>query len=168
MSTERRIDRITQPEYLDGLADLPTEGVRAKLEECHEVETEVSFVRRLAQARLEILRAEVTRRETGGSVEDLIAALPKILGGDGPRTPPEQSRLPRHLAPSMDIEWSRGLEHLVADDTLVNLPTIPDDELRGILEQLEEFEHETSQSRKAVHRVIDTLDLEVGSRHKVS
>lgn len=168
MSTERRIDRILEPVYLAGYAELSLEDLRAKLDECHEIETEVSYVRRLAQARLEILRAERARREGGGTVEDLIAALPKILGGDGPRTPPEHSRLPRHLAPSMDIEWSRGLEHLVADDTLLNLPTISDDELANTLEQLLRFERETSESRRAVHRVIDTLDVEMGSRHKVS
>lgn len=168
MTTERRIDRILRPEYLDGVAEAPIGELRAKLEECHEIETEVSYVRRLAQARLEILRAEQRRRAEGGSVEDLIAALPQILGGDGPRTAPEQSRLPRHLAPSMDIEWSRGLEHLVADETLVNLPTLTDAELTGTLAELETFEQETSQSRRSVHRVIDRLDLEVGTRHAVS
>ena len=52
-------------------------------EECREVETELSYVRRLAQARIDIIRAEIDRRAAGGSLGDLIAALPEILADDG-------------------------------------------------------------------------------------
>lgn len=162
----RRIDRILQDDYLDQLAEKPLDEVRAMREECLEVETEVSYVRRLAQARIEILEAELERRVSGGSVGDLIAALPKIFADDRPRTSPPQSRLPRHLAPAMDIEWSRGLERLVADSTLVNLPKLPDAELREILAQLREFEQEVSGARRALHAVIDRLEVEIGARHK--
>ena len=50
-----------------------------------ELETEVSYVRRLTQARIDILEAEIERRATGGSLEDLIARLPQILADHGPR-----------------------------------------------------------------------------------
>lgn len=163
----RRMDRILEPGYLDGLESRSVEEVRALRTECVEVETEVSYVRRLAQARLEILEAELDRRAAGGSVGDLIAALPRILAGDGARSSPPNTRLPQPLAPSMAIEWSRGLERLVADDTLVNLPTLGEEELRETMGQLRVFERDVSEKRRALHRVIDALDLELGHRHRV-
>ena len=84
----RRIDIVLEPEYLDGLASVSDDDLQAMHEECMELETEVSYVRRLAQARIEILNAERERRATGGSVADLIAALPKILADPGPRPDP--------------------------------------------------------------------------------
>ena len=48
---------MLDPGYLDGIADAPDPVVRAKHDECTEVETEVSYVRRLAQARIEKLSA---------------------------------------------------------------------------------------------------------------
>ena len=54
-------------------------------EECAEAELALSYFRRLAQARMEILEAERARRERGGSVGDLVADLPRILSvGVGP------------------------------------------------------------------------------------
>ena len=131
MSTprRRRVDVMLSPEYLEGLGDRSLEEVRAMHEECLEVETEVSYVRRIAQARIDIVRAELDRRAAGGSVGDLLSALPRILADDTPRAAPEHSRLPRHLAPAPSIEWKRGLEHLITDANLVNLPTMSDESL---------------------------------------
>ncbi len=56
--------------------------------ECLELETEVSYVRRLTQARIDILEAEIGRRERGETMEDLIRALPTILADTGPRAAP--------------------------------------------------------------------------------
>jgi len=153
--------------YLDDLAAKPLDALRAMHEECLEVETEVSYVRRLAQARIDIVQAELERRAAGGSVEDLVARLPAILADDAPRADPAHSRLPRHLAPSMDIPWKRGLEHLITDATLVNLPTIADDELRETLEQLHTLEREMSERRRALHGIIDQIELELAARHRV-
>jgi len=161
----RRVDTMLEPEFLDGLAQRSIEDVRALHEECLTVETEVSFVRRLAQARIDIVEAELDRRARGGSIGDLLAALPDILSDDS-RAAPAESRLPRHLGPATDIPWRRGLEHLISDSTLVNLPTLSEDELRGTLEQLRELEHEVSGQRRALHRVIDSIEAELSERHK--
>ncbi len=163
----RRIDVMLEAEYLDGLDDRSIDDVRAMHEETMEVETELSYVRRLAQARIEIVNAELDRRAKGGSVGDLVAMLPKILADDHPRPDPATSRLPRHLAPSPDIEWRRGLEGLITDTTLVNLPTLSEEELRGTIAQLEELEGEVSGRRRALHGVIDRIEAELATRHKV-
>jgi hypothetical protein len=161
---QRRIDRMLDPAYAESFPDCSLDDLRAMHGECLEVETEVSFVRRLAQARIDILEAELDRRARGGSVGDLVAALPQILADQGPRTAPAESRLPRHLAPSMEIEWSRGLEHLISDATLVNLPTLSEEELRATLAQLRELEEEVSQRRRALHVVLDRMELALAER----
>ena len=112
--------------------------------ECAEIETEVSYVRRLAQARIDILQAEVERRAAGGSLGDLIDALPRILSDSGDRAPASATRLTNPLAPSMGNEWNRGLERLISDATLVNLPSLTDEEVASTIEQLHELEREVS------------------------
>jgi hypothetical protein len=161
----RRADVILEPSYVEGLADKPSDDVRAMREECLQVETEFSYVRRLAQARIDIIQAELARRAAGGPIGDLVAALPQILADDYPRPDPASSRIPRHFAPAPAIEWKRGLEHLIGDATLVNLPTLSEDELGVALEQLGELERETSERRRALHGVIDQIDGEVTARY---
>jgi hypothetical protein len=153
--------------YLDGLEAKPLDEVRTMHEECLEVETEVSYVRRLAQARIDIVRAELDRRSAGGSVGDLVAMLPQILADESPRTDPAHSRLPRHLAPSPEITWRRGLERLITDATLVNLPSLTEDELNDTVEQLRTLEGEMSERRRALHGVIDGIESNLAARHKV-
>jgi hypothetical protein len=164
---QRRVDVILDAAYLDDLGSRSIDEVREAHDLCLEVETEVAYVRRLAQARIDIVEAELDRRAQGGSIGDLVAALPDILAAEPTRPEPAAARLPRYLAPSMSIQWRRGLEHLIADATLVNLPTLPEDELRSTLVQLRELEIEASDRRRALHRVLDTVEAELVSRHKV-
>lgn len=155
------------PGFLAGLAGWPLEQVRRSHTECLEIETEVSYVRRVAQARVDIFEAELDRRARGDSVGDLIAALPEILADEGQRPPAERSRLPRKFAPSMDIPWRRGLERLISDGTLAKLPAVPDDDLRATIAQLGELERQASDQRRALHDVIDRIEADLAARHKV-
>ena len=111
MPEQRRLDRVLEPGYLDGLADRPVEEVSAMKGECTDLETEVSFVRRLAQGRIDILDAERDRRASGGSLEDLIGSLSKILADEGrgrrrrrPTCPSGWRRRPTSSGPG---GWSR-------------------------------------------------------------
>ncbi|MFM7271338.1 MAG: aerial mycelium formation protein [Actinomycetes bacterium] len=161
---ERRIDRILAPEYVADLDARDLDDLRAMRREAVEVETEVSYVRRLAQGRIEIVRAEVDRRRDGGTLSDLIARLPEILADQGPRPAAANARVPEILAPSMSITWSRGAERLIADDTLANLPTLSEDELTASLDALRALEQEVSGTRRQLHGVIDAIDAVLGPR----
>lgn len=163
----RRADVLVEPAYLEGIDAKDLDEVRAMHAECSEVETEVSYVRRLAQARIDIVQAELDRRAAGGSVGDLIAALPQILADPPPRPEAATSRLPRHLGPAPAIEWRRGLEYLISDATLVDLPGMDAADLTETLELLRRLESETSERRRQLHAVIDRLEREVASRHAV-
>src|SRR6185312_12625537 len=105
-----RSARVLDPDYLSALDASSIEELRAKHAECVELETEVSYVRRLTQARIDILEAEVQRRSSGGSLGDLIDKLPQILSDDGPRGNPASSHLPLQMAPEQDSEWAPALE----------------------------------------------------------
>ena len=75
----RRIDKVLDAEFLADLPDWPLDELRRRQADCLEIETEVSYVRRMTQARIDILEAEIDRRASGGSIADLIAAPPGIL-----------------------------------------------------------------------------------------
>ncbi len=160
----RRIDRILAPEYSDALDACSVDDLHTMERECLEVETEISYVRRLAQGRIDILEAERDRRAAGGTLGDLIAALPQILADDGPRTAPADTRAQSVLAPADGIEWNRGIERLVSDATLVNLPTLSEAELQATLGQLRELEHDMSARRRSLHAVIDGLTHAIAER----
>jgi hypothetical protein len=140
----RRIDEVLDSAFLTDLSEWPLDEPRRGHAEYLEIETEVLYVRRVTQARIDVLEAELDRRASGGSVGDLIAALPEILADEGPRAPAEKSRLTRRLA-SMDIKWRRGREHLITDDTLAKLPNLDDDELRSTIRELGQLERKVSE-----------------------
>lgn len=161
---KRRIDVILSGTYAEGLDEKSDDEVRSLRDVAREVETEFSFLRRLAQSRLDIFKAELDRREKGGSLADLIAALPSILASGDTRTSAPNSRLSSILAPAPSIEFKRGMETLVSDESLANLDRLTDDELNGTIEDLKKFEEEVSKTRKDLHEVIDKLESEIAQR----
>jgi hypothetical protein len=123
----------------------------------------MSYVRRLAQGRIDILEAERDRRAAGGTLGDLIAALPQILADDR-RTGQGDTRAQQVLAPADSIQWNRGLERLVNDATLANLPSLTDAELQATLGQLRDLEADVSGRRRAIHAVVDAVTHAVAAR----
>jgi hypothetical protein len=61
----RRIDKVLDPEFLVDLSEWPLDELCRRQAECLETETEVSYVRRMTQARIDILEAEIGRRASG-------------------------------------------------------------------------------------------------------
>ena len=164
MPEQRRLDRVLDPDYLSDLSERSVEDISAMKSECVDLETEFSFVRRLAQARMDILDAEQERRANGGSLEELIAGLSRILADEGPRPSPAQAHLPQRLAPSDEIRWTRGLEPLVGDSTLLRLPDLSDEELAEVRAQLGDLEREVSSARRSLHEVLHRLEQELAQR----
>lgn len=165
---QRRLDRALSPAYLEGLGERTVEELESMQTECVELETEASYVRRLAQARIDILEAERRRRESGGSFDELIAGLAGILADHGPRPAPAQAHLPQVLHPAAEIEWSRGLEPLVGDNTLVRLPDLSEAELDETERRLRELESEVSGMRHRLHEVLRALERERAARIQAS
>src|ERR671916_1234283 len=74
----RRIDRVLDPGYVEGLGRLALGEVRARRDDAAQEETDLSYLRRLLHARIDIVRAEQQRRRDGGSAP-VVADLTRIL-----------------------------------------------------------------------------------------
>ena len=164
----RLVERITDPDYLDGIGDKDLAELRAMREECREAELELSFERRLCQARIDILSAELERRAGGEDAGDLVSRLPQILSKDaGVRS--GESSLPNR-APDFSIPRNadiprRRVEEIVGEQTLARIPTLAADEIKGIIASLGEHERRVSERRRNVHEVIDALQGEIVRRY---
>jgi uncharacterized protein (DUF433 family) len=159
-----RSARVLDPSYLDDLASSTLDDLRVKHAECVELETEVSYVRRLTQARIDILEAEIERRANGGSIEDLIQHLPQILADPGPRGNPASSHLPLQLAPEQDSEWAPDLARF--DGVLANLPTLTPDQLQEAIAGLRLLERDVSDQRRELFAVIDRIDASLATQRR--
>ena len=164
MITTERVLRLLEPAYASDLTPCSLEELRAMHDESAQAELALSYYRRLAQARIEILEAEQARRATGGSVEDLIADLPNILGAESRSTVATTRGAPSADAPTMELHWPDGREQLVVDTTLAHLPTISADELADTITALRAFEGELSDLRGQLHLVIDAIDRVLADR----
>ncbi|RKS79988.1 hypothetical protein CLV35_0406 [Motilibacter peucedani] len=167
----RRIDRVLSSGYLENLAERDLDEVRTLRREAEQEESDLSYVRRLLQGRLDILRAEQTRRATGGepidegSEEDFVARLARTLADSGPRADQSHARLP-HVDPSRIGETRRRVEQLAAEVGFSDLGALSDDEIASAVSRLRAFEDEVSHSRRDVQTVVDACTAEIGRRYK--
>ncbi|HEV7523898.1 MAG TPA: hypothetical protein VGP92_02975 [Acidimicrobiia bacterium] len=164
MIPTERIQRLIDPAFVASLDGRPLDDLRAMKAECNDVENALSYRRRLAQARIEILEADHERRARGGTVEDLVRDLPRILSAESGRSSITDTRVPPPDAPALDLRWPDGREELIADTTLANLPLLPDAELDATLARLRDFERELSDLRRSIHDVIDSIEREIAAR----
>ena len=98
----RRIDRIRDASYLDGLDALSLEDLRARRDECLAEREYLSLLRRLVQGRAEILQAELALRSARETRDPSSIASPD----------PRRRRALRHLS-------RRGGEGRVAEEELL-------------------------------------------------
>jgi hypothetical protein len=71
---QRRIDRVLDPRFTDRVDQLGLAKLRTRREETEAEEADVSYLRRLLQGRLDVLRAELARRCRDGT-----AQVPQLL-----------------------------------------------------------------------------------------
>ena len=162
------LERILAPDYLQSLQERTLEQVRAMRTECQEVEVGLSYLRRLAQARLDIIGSELTRRTGGGDPHDLselISNLPQILA-DRVRSP-GVGRLPQQMAPAVsEADLSAQVDAIVDTDRLTALPDLDDEEVQSLRDALDAFEQEVSGRRRELHQRIDALQAEITRRYE--
>jgi hypothetical protein len=160
----RRVDRVLADDYLAGLGELPLPELRAMRIEAEQEETDVSYLRRMLQGRMDIVQGELARRRGEGS-GSLVDDLPRLLA-DAPSGGPRG--LGRHNAaePSRADSHRRRLEALIADLQLSDVPTRTDDELTRALTMLRDEEHMISERRREIQRVVDACHAEVARRYR--
>lgn len=161
------IDRLLASDYLGDLSARAIEEIRTMRAECQRVEVGLSYLRRLAQGRIDIVADELRRRSDGSPPTDLAALverLPSILAEHV--TSPGPGRLPTYLEPG-DLDEMRAPLDAVADTgALAGLPELSDDEVAAVLARLTELEQTVSSQRRALHEHIDALQAELTRRYK--
>lgn len=169
----RRIDRVLDPAFLEGLPELTLAELRERRHEADQEEVDLSYARRLLQGRLDILRAEQASRRGDGPLShgqphtdaEIVAALKEILTDEGTRQPP--LGLGRHMGaePSRVGENRREAERAVADIGGSDLTALTDADLALAIENLSALEHRLSASRRQVQVVMDGLTDEIARRY---
>jgi hypothetical protein len=114
----RRIDRIRDAAYLEGVGELSLEDLRARRDECLAEREYLSLLRRLVQGRAEILQAELASRGTDADAGPLVDRLAQILAGDEPQTQARGEAVRVGLPEEEMLLARRRVERIVADAKL--------------------------------------------------
>lgn len=134
-------------------------ALRAKLQNDDDA---VSYVRRLAQARLDMVQAEKRRRIDGASdsiSDDLTAILSTHLTGGTPRPPrPAEDFSDHPLSEQFEALSDRAGDH--------DLTSLTSEELVGYADALHEFEQARSHERRELFTRIDELSAELVRRYR--
>ena len=160
----RRIDRVLAEDYLTALGEQPLAEVRALRDEAEQEEVDLSYVRRLLQGRMDIVRAELARRD-GSSSQGLVEGLAQTLA-DEPRA--AARGLGRHstIEPSRVDSHRRYVEALVADVDLTDTAARDTDALLHALQVLADEEQGVSGKRREVQAVMDACQGEITRRYR--
>lgn len=160
----RRIDRVLDPAYTEGLTEHPLDEVRRRRDEAAQEETDLSYLRRLLHARIDIVRAEQRRRAEGGSVA-VVEQLVTILSANavGPATGHGRYST---VEPSRAEAHRRHVEALVSDVDLSDVGALSDERLAVALTTYQAEETSVSARRREVQAVMDTLNAEIAGRYQ--
>jgi hypothetical protein len=161
----RRIDRVLDPAFLADLASLSLPDVRDRRDVADQEEVDLSYLRRMLQGRLDIVRAEQARRVEGSGVGPLVETLSQVLSEDSRA---QAVGLGRHrtLEPSRAGESRRRVETIVADLGLSDPAGLDDTGLTRAVEVLVAEEVSISARRREVQAVLDALGEEIARRYR--
>lgn len=159
----RRVDRVLDPQFISGVRDIDLQELRRRRFEAEQEEADLSYLRRLLHGRIDILEAELQRREHH-SDKSLIEGLTAIL-----KDPVRTARgVSRHLnvEPTRMSEHRRLVERLVADPELSDVTLRSNEEINAALEHLKAHEKEVSEVRREVQEVVDLFATELTARYR--
>ena len=160
----RRIDRVLAEDFLTGVGEVALPELRQLRQDAEQEEVDLSYLRRMIQGRLDVIRAELNRREgkgTGNLVDDLAGIL-----ADEPRGPARG--MGRHVTvePSRADSHRRYVEALVADVDLSDVSARSIEELENAMQTLADEEKNLSGKRRKVQTVMDACSAEITRRYR--
>ena len=123
----------------------------------------VSYVRRVAQARVDLVRAEQHRRERGERSEDLSSELRVVLSSHLTSGAP---RPPRPVEDLGDNELSNELDRICAEHGFSRLDDLNPDELVAPERELTAYERRVSDDRRERFDRLDALSAELVRRYR--
>ncbi|WP_328872273.1 aerial mycelium formation protein [Streptomyces sp. NBC_00287] len=126
-------------------------------------EADLSYVRRLLQGRIDILRAELARRSPLGAAS-VVDRLPEIL-----RDAPARHRSSaRHvtLGTPHNEEYRRLASEMLAEVELSDVTARTDTELTDAMARLVRYEQQVSLRRQRLQRTADDCSAEIARRYR--
>ena len=123
----------------------------------------VSYVRRVAQARVDLVRAEQHRRERGERADDLSSELRVVLSSHLTSGSP---RPPRPVEDLGDNALSDELDAICAQHGFSRIEDLSVDELVALDEALTTFERRVSDDRRERFDRLDALSAELVRRYR--
>lgn len=150
--------------------------LRTLRREAQRDEADLSYVRRLLQGRIDILRAELARRggaanssgAGGGSVPGKTSALVDRLSEILTDAPARQRSSARHVTVGTPHgeEYRRLAAEMLAEVELSDLEARTDDELTAGLARLVRYEQRVSSRRQRLQRTTDDCNAEIARRYR--
>ncbi len=127
-------------------------------------EADLSYVRRLLQGRIDILRAELARRGGGAAPEGVMERLPEILRD----APARQRSSARHVTVGTPHgeEYRRLAAEMLAEVELSDLQARTDEELGAGMVRLVRYEQQVSRRRQRLQRTADGCSAEIARRYR--
>ncbi|MGW6910217.1 RsiG family protein [Streptomyces sp. NPDC054940] len=126
-------------------------------------EADLSYVRRLLQGRIDILRAELARRSPAGAAS-VVDRLPEILTD----APARHRSSARHvtLGTPQSEEYRRLAAEMLAEVELSDLEARTDAELNTAMGRLVGYEQQVSRRRQRLQRTADDCSAEITRRYR--
>lgn len=146
----------------DDSGELSLAEIRERRRVLLELDDVVSYVRRVAQGRADLARAELARRGTVDAPE-LAADLRHVLGD---RLLGSSDRPPRPAEDFSDHPRSEQLDQLCAERGFGRLGELEDAAVAELAAALEVFEGEVSSERHEVFAQLDDLSEELVRRYR--
>ncbi|OKJ33403.1 ABC transporter substrate-binding protein [Streptomyces sp. CB02366] len=150
-----------------GFGGLRLPDLRTLRRDAQRDEADLSYVRRLVQGRIDILRAELARRRNPRTpVEDaaVVRRLSEILT-DAPSRHRTSARHVTLTTPRGD-EFRRLAAETLAEVELSDLDARTDEELRTAMGRLVRYEQQVSRRRHELQRTADDCGAEIARRYR--
>ncbi|GAB3656499.1 RsiG family protein [Streptomyces sparsus] len=144
------------------LAALGLPSLRGLRRSAQQDEADLSYLRRLLQGRIDILRAEITRRVDPAA--RIVDRLPEILA-DGP-TRHRSSARHVTLGTPHGAEYRLLAESMLAEVELSDLGARTDSELHDAMGRLVRYERQISGRRQSLQRTADECSTEIARRYR--
>jgi hypothetical protein len=142
--------------------ELTIEEIRERRRMLQQLDDAVSYVRRVAQGRADLARAELARRGAGGEAP-LTGELRAVLGD---RLLGPSDRPPRPADDFSDHPRSAELDQLCAERGFGRLAELEDAAVAELAAALDVFEGEVSEERHHVFAELDDLSEELVRRYR--
>lgn len=153
---------------LGDLASIPLDQLRSLRAQLQAEDDAVSYARRIAQARLDLVRAEIEHRRAPTPANGIEVELREVLSSHltGPQPAGGSPRPPRPADHVADHEWSLRLDRLCAEHGLGRLSSLDASQLEALAEALADFERTVSDDRRARFARLDALGRELVRRYR--